>query len=162
MPGLRISSSKMHGVRVRSKLPGEFRSVPNYPKSLGPFHTTRRVRVRSKLPEEFGSIPKCNGLGSVPKRVRSKIPRTWVRSKFPGLGSVPKFPGLGSVPKCPAWVRSRMLTCNEGEEVDAEYGEDLHLGLIVHAGVHRDGSVPNYPGLRSVPEYLRLRVPECC
>jgi hypothetical protein len=45
-----------------------------------------------------------------------------------------------------------LLTCDKGEEVDAEYGEDLHLSLLVHVGVHRDASVPKLPGLRSVPE----------
>jgi hypothetical protein len=57
MPGVRICSTNARSsrtfqanrrVRVRSKIPGEFGSVPKYPKGY---------RVRSKLPKEFGSIP---------------------------------------------------------------------------------------------------------
>ena len=39
-----------------------------------------------------------------------------------------------------------VFTCNKGEEVDAEYGEDLDLGLLVHVAVHRDGVVQEQRG----------------
>jgi hypothetical protein len=48
-----------------------------------------------------------------------------------------------------------MPTCNKGEEVDAEYGEDLDLGLLVHVGMHGDRSVPKLPG------WVRSRILTC-
>jgi hypothetical protein len=60
----------------------------------------------------------------------------------PDLGPFQITPDLGPFQNTQTKVRSRMLlTCNEGEEVDAEHGEDLDLRLLVHVGVHRDGVV---------------------
>jgi hypothetical protein len=50
-----------------------------------------------------------------------------------------------------------MLTCNEGEEVYAEHGEDLHLGLLVHLGMHRDGVVQQQRG----PSHLATNFTDC-
>jgi hypothetical protein len=49
-----------------------------------------------------------------------------------------------------------LLTCNEGEEIDAEYGEDLHLGLLVHTGVHRDSVVQQQRGPANLPKQRTL------
>jgi hypothetical protein len=48
-----------------------------------------------------------------------------------------------------------LLTCNEGEEVDAEYRQDLDLGLLVHVGVYRDGVVQQQRDPAHLPKLLR-------
>jgi hypothetical protein len=64
MTGVKVRSRR---VWVPSKIPESLGPIQTTRRVSGPFQTTRRVRVRSKLPKEFGSVPKHPGLGSVPK-----------------------------------------------------------------------------------------------
>jgi hypothetical protein len=97
--------SKVTGVRVRSKLPGEFGSVPNYPKSSGPFQNA----------PDLGPFQNSPGFGPF--------------QFSPNLGPFQNAPDLGPFQNAPDFGPfQKVLTCDEGEEVYAEDGEDLDLG----------------------------------
>jgi hypothetical protein len=77
----------------------------------------------------------------------------------PDLGPFQNAPDLGPFQNAPdLGPFQKMLTCNEGEEVDAEYGEDLDLGLLVHVGVHRDGVVQQQRGPAHLPKQRILQI----
>ncbi len=81
--------------------------------------------MRSKLPESSGPFQNAPDLGPFQNNPESS-------------GPFQNIPDLGPFQK--------VLTCNEGEEIDAEYGEDLDLCLLVHVGVHRDSVVQQQRG----------------